>query len=83
MISSRGCDNSALLLISRQLGQRIARAAFLETAGPLLVIELGENFHSRELAQRDRFRTGGIIDRAVDAFSGGFDICECDHEQVI
>src|SRR5213078_4938189 len=52
MITGRSGDHTALLLIRRELGERVPRAAFLEAACPLFVIEFREDLHPRELAQR-------------------------------
>ena len=56
VISGGGRDYTAFLLFPGQLGQRVPRAPFLKAAGALQVVELAEDRHSRELAQRDRLR---------------------------
>jgi hypothetical protein len=76
VVASGGGDDAALFLFARQLRESVARAAFLEAAGPLLIIELAVNFEPGELAQGNRFSTGRLIDGALDAAAGCFDIGE-------
>ena len=44
VIAGRGGDNTALLLISGELSERITRAALLKTSRPLQVVELPKIF---------------------------------------
>ena len=75
-----GCgDHATFLLIRRQLGQSVARTALLETSGALQVVELAENFHARDLAQRDGVTARGVVNRTSDPFARRFDILERDH----
>ena len=79
VIARGGRDHAAFLLVGRQLRESVARAAFLETAGALQVVELAENFHPGDLAQRNRRLAGRIIDRAFDSLPRLFDVFERDH----
>src|SRR5438105_9331092 len=72
-------DHATLLLIRRQLGQSVTSAAFLETSGSLQIVEFAENFHARDLTERDGRRTGRIVNRTSDPFARRFDILERDH----
>jgi len=78
MVACGGGNDSAFLLVRRQLCQRVARAAFLEASGSLQVVELTENFLSGDSAQGDRRRTRRIINRARDALARRFDILKRD-----
>ena len=82
VIAGGGRDDAALLLFRRQLRQGVARAAFLEAAGALQVLELAENFHARDLAQRNRRLAGRIINRALDSLPRLFDVLQRDHVRV-
>ena len=53
MVARRSGNDSTLLLVTRQLCQRIARAPFLEASRALQVVELAENFHAGDVAQRN------------------------------
>src|SRR5207249_10971496 len=48
----------ALLLLRRKQHQRVARSAFLETAGPLKVLQLAINPHPGRFRQGNRKRAG-------------------------
>jgi hypothetical protein len=65
-------------LFRRQLREGVARAAFLEAAGALQVIELADDLHAGHLAQRNRFPAGRKINRALDPFSRRLDVCQAD-----
>ena len=78
VVPGGGGNYAALLLVRRQLGEGVARAAFLKTPSALLVIELGKDLHPGEFAQRDGFRTRGIINSALDALSRGLNFLERD-----
>ena len=75
-------DHAALALLGRQLQQRVARAALLEAAGALQVVELAVDVRAGELRQRDRLDARRVVDAAGDAFPGGFDVGERDHRSV-
>src|SRR5215216_2940812 len=79
MIARRCGDDSALLLVVRQLCQRIACAAFLKTSRALQVVELAENLHASDLAERDGRRARRIVNCAHDAITRCFDVLERDH----
>ena len=49
------------------LDKRVVRAAFLEAAGALEVVELAVDLHPGELAQRNRLRAGRLVNGAFDA----------------
>ena len=74
VIAGGGGDDASLFLLGRKLDEGVARAAFLETAGALEVIELAVNLHPGELAQRDRMRAGRFVDGAFDSLRGFFDV---------
>ncbi len=76
MIAGGGGDDAFFLLLGRELGEGVARAALLEAAGALEIIELAINLHPGELAQGDRSRAGRFVDRAFDAGGGVFDVVE-------
>ena len=65
VIAGRSRDDAALLLIGRKLRERVARAAFLETSGALQVVELAENLHAGDFAQRNRRRAGRVDKRRL------------------
>jgi hypothetical protein len=58
VVASRGGDDATLLLLGRKLRERIARPAFLKTCRALQTLELAEDFHAGDVAQRDRMRSG-------------------------
>ena len=78
MVACRSGDDPALLLFARQLRKRIPRSAFLEAPGALQVIQLAENFHAGDVAQRNGGRTWGIINRVPNSFARRFDVLKCD-----
>jgi len=63
-------------LIRRKLREGVACAAFLKTSGALEVVELAKDLHARDFAQRNRWRTGRIINGAFDALARRLDILE-------
>ena len=79
MIAGGSRDDAPLLLFGRKLRKRVACAAFLKTSGPLQVVELAENFHAGDLAERDGMPTGRVVDSACDPVAGRFDVFEGDH----
>jgi hypothetical protein len=79
VIAGRCGNDAALPRVGRELQQRVARAAFLETAGALQVIELAINVRAGELRKRDRFDAGRVVDASRDPVACGFDIGERDH----
>src|SRR5438093_11896696 len=80
MVARRSGNDSTLLLFTRQLCQRIARASFLEASRTLQVIELAENLHAGDVAQRNGGRTWGIINRVRKSFARRFDVLKCDQD---
>ena len=82
VVAGRGRDHAALLLFGRQLRERVAGAAFFEAAGALQVIELAENFHAGDLAERDRRLARRIINGAVDPLARRLDVLQRDHAKV-
>jgi len=69
--------HSLNLLVARQLYKRVAGTAFLKASCPLQVVELAENFHPRGFAERNRGRTGRIINCASNAFACRLDVLKC------
>ena len=80
MIASGGGDDTALLLVGRELSERITRAALLKTSSALQVVELAENFHARDFAECDRGLTRRIINGIGNALTRRFDVVKSDHE---
>jgi hypothetical protein len=80
VISSRRCDYPAPLLLGRQLRERIARPAFLKASRALQIVELAENFHTHDFAERDGRPAWRIVNCASNAFARRFDVLKCDHE---
>ena len=78
MVARRGGNDSTLLLVTRQLCQCIARAPFLEASRTLQVVQLAENLHAGDVAQRNGGRTWGIINRVRNSFARRFDVLKCD-----
>src|SRR4029434_1484195 len=78
MVARRSGNDSTLVLVARQLCQRIARAPFLEASRALQVVELAENLHAGDLAQRNGGRTRRIINSVRSAFARGCDVLKCD-----
>ncbi len=75
--------DASFLLPGRKLGERVTRAAFLETAGALVVVELAMDLHPGELAQRDRLRTRGVVDRALDTVGRCLDVGEGHEARIV
>jgi hypothetical protein len=70
-----GCgDDSAPFLIFRQLKQRVARTAFLETACALEIFQLAVNLAAGRFRKGHRLRTGRALDCAFDALGGGLNV---------
>ena len=80
VIAGRGRDHPALARVRRQLEQRIARAAFLEAARALQVVELAVDVRAGQLRQRNRLDARRVIDAAGNPVAGGFDIGERHHD---
>jgi hypothetical protein len=72
-------DHAASSLLRRQLQQGVARAALLEAAGALQVIELAVDMRAGELRQRNRFDARRVIDATGDAVAGSLDVGERHH----
>ena len=81
MIPGGGGDHALLFLRRRKFRKGIMRAAFLEAAGALKVVEFAENLHPGELAERDRLGTGRLVNGAFNALGGSFDIGESDQRK--
>jgi hypothetical protein len=60
------------------LGQRITRAPLLEASCSLQIVQLAENLHACDFAQRDRMRTRRIVNRIRNAFARRLDILKRD-----
>ncbi len=56
VVAGGGRDHAALALLGREEQQRVARAALLEAAGALQVVELAVDLRAGEMRQRDRRR---------------------------
>ena len=67
-----------LLLIRRQLRQRVTRAALLETSGPLQVVQLAKDIHARGFTQRDRTGARRIVNCIRNPGARRLDVLECD-----
>src|SRR5579864_2187206 len=67
------------MLRRRKLQQRIARAAFLEGAGALQIIELAMDVRAGELRQRNRLDAWRFVDAAAYALARGFDVGDRKH----
>src|SRR5205823_2685961 len=80
VIAGGRCDDPARLLVGRQLRECIARTAFLKTSCALQVVELAENFHTRDFAERDGGPAWRIVNCVSNAFARRFDLPKCDHE---
>ncbi len=79
VVARRGGDDAATARLRRQPQQRIARAALLEAAGALQVIELAENVRAGELRQRDRFDARRQVHAAGDPRARRLDVGEGQH----
>ena len=78
VIAGGGGDDPAFLLVAGEAQQGVARAALLERARALQVVEFAENAGAGDFRQGDRFRTGGNDHAARDAAAGGANVCEGD-----
>jgi len=58
VVAGGGGDDAALALPARQLRERVTRAALLEAACTLQIVEFAIDMRARELRQRDRFDAG-------------------------
>ena len=65
VVAGRRGDHAALALRRRQLQQRVARAALLEAAGALQVVELAVDVRAGQLRQRDRLDARRLVDAAA------------------
>jgi hypothetical protein len=74
MIGRRRGHDAAAALLGVKLLQRVARAAFLEAAGALQVVELAKNVRAGQLRQPDRLDAGRHVDSARDSLARGFDV---------
>ena len=79
VVARGGGDDAAAARLGGELQQRIARAALLEAAGALQVIELAEDVRAGELRQRNRFDARRQIHAAGDARARGLDVGEGQH----
>ena len=79
VVAGRRRDHAAPALLGREQQQRVARAALLEAAGALQVVELAVDVRAGELRQRDRLDARRQVDAAGDPRAGGFDVGERDH----
>ena len=83
MVAGGRRDHAALALFGRELQERVARAALLEAAGALQVVELAVDMRAGEPRQRYRFNARREVDAARDAFTRSFDVGESDHRGVL
>ena len=74
MIAGGRRDHTALALLIAKKQQCVARAALLEAAGALQVIELAEDVCAGQLRQRDRLDARRLVDAAADAFARRLDV---------
>ena len=81
VVAGRRRDDAAPALLGREQQQRVARAALLEAAGALQVVELAVDVRAGELRQRDRLDAGRVVDAAGDARARGLDVGERDHRE--
>ena len=79
VIAGRRRDHAAPAFVRRELEQCVARAALLEAAGALQVVELAVNMRAGELRQWNRLDARREIDAARDAHAGSFNVGEGDH----
>ena len=77
--SGRG-DDAALLLVGRQLCEGIPCTALLKTSRALQVVELAEDLHAGDFAERDGRRARRIVNGPSNAFARRFDVLEGDHQ---
>ena len=82
VIAGGSRDDAALALARVELEQRIARAALLERAGALEVVEFAEDPRARDLGERNGLRAGRLDHAAGDAAAGGADVGEGDGGRV-
>jgi hypothetical protein len=73
VVPGRRGDDAALLLPGFQLQERVARAALLEGAGALEVVEFAEDPRPGDVRQRDGLRAGRHDHPAGEAAAGGAD----------
>jgi hypothetical protein len=74
-------DYPACFLFRREREDTVERAAFLEGASALQVIELEENGLAGERGERDGVRRGGAVDAGADTLARGQHIGERDGER--
>ena len=79
MVSRRRGDDARTRLRRRQLRQRVARAAFLETARALEIFLFAKNMRAGQFAQRGGFRAGRVRHRAQQTCMGGDDFRQRNH----
>ena len=79
VIAGGSGDDAALLLIGRKLRKRVARAALLETSGPLQVVELAKNLHAGDFAERNVARARRVVDGVFNAIPCRFDVVKRNH----
>src|SRR5436853_5022921 len=83
MVARGRSDHTALLLFCWEKDESVACAAFLETAGPLHLVELAKNLHPGDFTQPDGWRTRRVINRALDSATGCVDVLKCHHDRAI
>ena len=75
-------DHAAAALLLAQRQQLVERAALLERAGELQVLELEPDLGTGEVRQRAAVKDRRSLDRARDAHCGGLHVLECDGSHV-
>ena len=82
VVAGGGGDDAAGGLVGSEGGDAVERAALLEGAGHLQVLELEVDLAAGEAGEDLRVRAGGEVDGAADAFACGLDVGEGDVEGV-
>jgi hypothetical protein len=78
MVAGRHGDHAVLLLLLRELQQRVQRAAFLERGGELQVLELQPDIGLGDARQGLAAQAGRVHHRVADARGGELDVFERD-----
>lgn len=78
MITRRCGNHAALTLLGWEGQQRVARAAFLEAAGPLQILHFAIDLQSGRFRERNAQRARRVNDGSVDSPRRRFYIAECD-----
>ena len=79
VISGRGCNHPLGAFFGAEREQLVQRAALLERAGALQVVELQVNLVAGGLGKCLRTRAGREVDGVANTAQGGLDVVESDH----